>query len=398
MERLAVAGVGCAGAGADGAAAAGADGTAGAAAGVAGTAGAGAEGAAAARGGGMRGACDGTTGVEVVGRIAGIPIGAGRTPAGMGRPAGGVEPSAAGPAPEGRRTGGTISGGRACVGRGGVGVTGGAEAAAGGGVDGSSGVKGAEPVGEAGGTGDRGAPPLGRIAAPGIGGVSLGNDGRGAGVPAGARDPMTNAVAGVARIGGLSGGAEGGGGVIGRTGGGVIGRTGGGVIGRTGGGVTGRAGSGVTSRTGGGVTGRAGGGVTARGAGTGDVYRGVRWSAGTGIGSGAASASDSSMARSASFQVSTAADPRTAGSSATWITAPQTEQRARIPAGGTLAGSTRKIDWHSVHETFNAPPTRWRARLVESACHPRARPHDDRPRRPTPAGSWRSSSSRSPAR
>jgi hypothetical protein len=32
--------------------------------------------------------------------------------------------------------------------------------------------------------------------------------------------------------------------------------------------------------------------------------------------------------------------------------APQTEQRARTPADGTFAGSTRNTEWHSGHVTF----------------------------------------------
>jgi hypothetical protein len=40
----------------------------------------------------------------------------------------------------------------------------------------------------------------------------------------------------------------------------------------------------------------------------------------------------------------------------TVMTPPHTEQRARTPAVGTFAGSTRKTDWHSGHETFTSPP------------------------------------------
>ena len=69
--------------------------------------------------------------------------------------------------------------------------------------------------------------------------------------------------------------------------------------------------------------------------------------------SGAASASDSITARSFAAQVEptegTAAEARagvgvTAPSIPTRITAPQTEQRARTPPGGTFEGSTRNID------------------------------------------------------
>ncbi len=41
----------------------------------------------------------------------------------------------------------------------------------------------------------------------------------------------------------------------------------------------------------------------------------------------------------------------------TVITPPQTEQRARTPAEGTFAGSTRKTERHSGQETFNFPPS-----------------------------------------
>jgi hypothetical protein len=71
--------------------------------------------------------------------------------------------------------------------------------------------------------------------------------------------------------------------------------------------------------------------------------------------SGAASASDSRTAREAASQLEWLV-AATASSMPTRITAPQTEQRARTPPGGTFAGSTRKTDWHSAHVTFNAPP------------------------------------------
>ncbi len=143
----------------------------------------------------------------------------------------------------------------------------------------------------------------GRIAAPGIGGVSFGKDGR-AGVPAGAREPITNAVAGVARGGRTSSG-----------------------------GVTGR--------------GAGGAGVAARGAaggGTGVEARGVRRGVGVSNGSGAAAASDSSTARCVTSHPPGAAATATGASVPIGITAPQTEQRARTPPAGTLAGSTRNTD------------------------------------------------------
>lgn len=96
----------------------------------------------------------------------------------------------------------------------------------------------------------------------------------------------------------------------------------------------------------------AGGGTT----GAGGVTRRVR--AGV-IVSGAASASDSMATRSCRSIVSRdAAEPP---SMPMRTTAPQTEQRARTPPGGTFDGSTRKVDWHSAHETFTAPPLPGRA-------------------------------------
>ena len=91
------------------------------------------------------------------------------------------------------------------------------------------------------------------------------------------------------------------------------------------------------------------------------VKAGARGGTGVGAGelggakdSGAASASDSITARSPPHPVAAAVG---AGAAIpTRITAPQTEQRARTPPGGTLEGSTRKIELHSAHETFTAPP------------------------------------------
>lgn len=74
--------------------------------------------------------------------------------------------------------------------------------------------------------------------------------------------------------------------------------------------------------------------------------------------SGAASASDSIATRSWRSIVSREGD---VPSMPMRTTAPQTEQRARTPPGGTFEGSTRKIDWHSAHETFTAPPLPGRA-------------------------------------
>jgi hypothetical protein len=44
--------------------------------------------------------------------------------------------------------------------------------------------------------------------------------------------------------------------------------------------------------------------------------------------------------------------------SGTGITPPQIEQRARTPPGGTLAGSTRKMEEHCGQPTFTVNPAR----------------------------------------
>ena len=183
------------------------------------------------------------------------------------------------------------------------------------------------------------------MAAPGIGGVSLGNDGRWIGTESDGRVLRTNAVAGVsdgerAGVGGALGGALGGSAAVA-------------PVWRIG--AWNPRGVGRAGRTG--SEGATGAGVT---------LRGVRRITGAND-SGAASASDSMIARSVSCQTSDLSlcaaavmvPRRCIGASVdTRITAPHTEHRARTPPGGTFAGSTRKTDWHSPHETFNAPPTR----------------------------------------
>ena len=82
------------------------------------------------------------------------------------------------------------------------------------------------------------------------------------------------------------------------------------------------------------------------------------------------------------------------------MTPPQTEQRARTPACGTLAGSTRKTERHSGQEMFMLPRFH-RRRQHDPPGTPHPRPvgrGDDQSKRPTPRGSWRSSSFRSRAR
>ena len=260
-----------------------------------------------------------------------------------------------------------------------------------------------------------GALGTGLIAAPGIGGVSFGNEGRGGEVlPVGAREPSTNAVAGVAlgTRGRSTGAAAAGGVAIGEATagiGGVIGRgAAGGIEAANGarGGVTARGGmAGVAARTGGwNATGVGDAGRPPPDIGAGVTDRGVRRLGDGSNVSGAASASDSISARSDASHLSLPAAPpalplaRTFGwSSETRMTAPHTEHRARTPSGGTFAGSTLNTDWHSTHETFNDPPTRLLVRPAGTACLPRVHHHDDRQSRRTPAASWRSSSSPSRA-
>jgi hypothetical protein len=95
------------------------------------------------------------------------------------------------------------------------------------------------------------------------------------------------------------------------------------------------------------------------------------------------------------------------------ITPPHTEHRARIPAVGIRAGSTRKMERHSGHETFTYQPPKqapWCAPTIRQALVPASEAAFEPPPEHTvhrsadrlktriPAASWRSSSSRSPAR
>jgi hypothetical protein len=78
------------------------------------------------------------------------------------------------------------------------------------------------------------------------------------------------------------------------------------------------------------------------------------------------------------------------------MTPPQTEQRARTPAGGTFAGSTRKIERQSGQLTFIHSLRSFAARVSQAApaaLHVRhcACP----PYKPSQVGFWRTSSSRS---
>jgi hypothetical protein len=84
----------------------------------------------------------------------------------------------------------------------------------------------------------------------------------------------------------------------------------------------------------------------------------------------------------------------------TVMTPPHTEQRARMPAAGTLAGSTRNTDLHSGQETFTSPPSQ--SPIHDShrqlSARPWGHPSADRWRTPNPEGSSRNSSSPSPGR
>ena len=82
------------------------------------------------------------------------------------------------------------------------------------------------------------------------------------------------------------------------------------------------------------------------------------------------------------------------------ITPPQTEQRARATAMGTLAGSTRKTERHSGQVTFMPSPP-WGVTDRTPRCATRLRADcrsDDPPSRPIPAVSSHSSSFPSPTR
>lgn len=350
----------------------------------------------------------GTGGAGIAGRAGALAAGAvGAVGAGLGGNGRGGAILGAGGTGEAARGGGGAGGREAgAAGRAGMGGIPalGAVAETAGRDDGAGGVAGrADAAGGASGAGvaDRVVAAAGlaaelaggRIAAPGIGGVSLGNDGRGAGVPVEGRPLRTKFVAGVCFASRGATGASGGE-AIAAAGGVAIADAELGIVCRTGG----------WNDTGVGFAGRGGlGGAT----GAGVIDRGVRRGGASSNESGAASASDSSIARSVLSQLSVGEPPapaptvarRCTGSSwLTRMTAPHTEQRARTPPDGTLAGSTRNTDWHSTHETFNAPPKRWQAGPAGTACRPRDRLHDDRPRRPSRAGSSHNSSSPSPVR
>ena len=200
------------------------------------------------------------------------------------------------------------------------------------------------------------------------------------------------AAAGRAGAGG-AGRAGGAGGAGGRTNGaGAAGRGGIGAAAGVRGGATGTVAAGATAgrcTTGvgaaGGGAGRTGG---ARGAGEGTMALGI-----TGVG---CVLSDSGRPALSPLNSSRCLAPSPSGW--TVMTPPQTAQRARIDAAGTLAGSTRNTDRHSGQETFtgSGPPLRHAPalrRLPSRGRHPRCWTRcDDRWSKRIRAASWRSSS------
>ena len=225
---------------------------------------------------------------------------------------------------------------------------------------------------------------------PGIGGVIFESDGRGGGAldprggaTSGATDGATGAATGacetfgvVVAAGGaeLTGVARGGAGLgVWSVGRGARATTPGVKVGvglrRCGGTANGAlygiAEDAIDGRTGVARGGGIGGGIGGDTGGDTGVAAGVRSRAGRSKFSGAAAASDSCIARrDAGGAAPARSDARCAPDSAvipTWMTAPQTEHRARTPPSGTLAGSTRNTDWHSPHVTFNVPPSPARA-------------------------------------
>jgi hypothetical protein len=71
--------------------------------------------------------------------------------------------------------------------------------------------------------------------------------------------------------------------------------------------------------------------------------------AGAGVGTelGGGAATDTDVAAGVGANSSSIGAP-----APTMMTPPHTEQRARTPPDGTFAGSTRKTELHSGHETF----------------------------------------------
>lgn len=147
--------------------------------------------------------------------------------------------------------------------------------------------------------------------------------------------------------------------------------------------------------TGGGGGGGCGGTGVGRGVSAGASPTGLAPTAGVGLfGAGGVARTAGVLARGGTAP---AACPF--ASSATTITPPHTEQRARTLPSGTFAGSIRKTDRHSGHTTFTAPPSHRMHRPVPRRP-PRVpfHPYAGRPYTRNPAGSWHSSSSRWPIR
>src|SRR5216110_2509570 len=195
------------------------------------------------------------------------------------------------------------------------------------------------------------------VLTPGAGG---GEGGAGAGRGAACGGGGGGCTAG---LGTVSDGAGAAGGAIGLAGrvGAKGGRASGGAVG-----IAGRL-SGGGGADGGAIAGRRGGGAGGAGAARG----------GAGAGGGAAGAAAAAAAR--------------APSGLTAKTLLHTLQRARKPPAGTLAGSTRYTVSHDGHVTFTP-------RCLRFLRHRDPGRGADRPRRPTPPVSSRSSSFPSPAR
>ena len=92
----------------------------------------------------------------------------------------------------------------------------------------------------------------------------------------------------------------------------------------------------------------AGAGATGRGAGTAGLGAGA---VGAGAAGRGAAAAGTGAGRCGAAWGATWGAPF-ADSATMLMTPPHTEQRARMPAEGTFAGSTRNMDRHSGHVTF----------------------------------------------
>ena len=173
------------------------------------------------------------------------------------------------------------------------------------------------------------------------------------------------------------------------------------AAGRTGGALAGRGAAGAGR---GGVRGlRGGGGTTAAGAANSRTGTGEGAAAPTGSRTGAlAGATGAAGVRGIADTTAIAGGPNSSSielPAPRMITPPHTEQRARRPVAGIFVGSTRNTERHSGQETFTSPPSQSRSREHPLRCarSPASHPCVCRSSRPSPEGSSRSSSSRSPA-